>query len=121
MTPINRMLPRSFFTSLADGAAVEQGQTLNVRGIAFGGDTGVAKVLLSLDQGQRWQEARLGASHGKYGLRQWEFPLRVLTAGRQKLMVRAVNTAGVTQPDQPNWNPGGFMRNVIESIGVQVS
>jgi len=121
MVPINRMLPRSFFTSLADGAALKQGQTLNVRGIAFGGDTGVAKVLLSLDQGQRWQEARLGANHGKYGFRQWEFPLRVPTAGRQKLMVRSVNTAGVTQPDQPNWNPGGFMRNVIESIDVQVS
>jgi DMSO/TMAO reductase YedYZ molybdopterin-dependent catalytic subunit len=121
MVPINRMLPRSFFTNLADGAAVKQGQTLNVRGIAFGGDTGVAKVLLSVDQGQRWQEARLGADHGKYGFRQWEFPVSVPAAGRQKLMVRAVNTAGVTQPDQPNWNPGGFMRNVIESIDVQVS
>jgi DMSO/TMAO reductase YedYZ molybdopterin-dependent catalytic subunit len=121
MVPINRMVPRSFFTSLADGAAVRRGQTLNVRGIAFGGDTGVAKVLLSADQGRRWQDARLGANHGKYGFRQWEFPLRLATAGRQKLMVRAVNTAGVTQPDHPYWNGGGFMRNVIESIVVQVS
>jgi DMSO/TMAO reductase YedYZ molybdopterin-dependent catalytic subunit len=121
MVPINRMLPRSFFTSLADGAVVKRGQTLNVRGIAFGGDTGVAKVLLSADQGQHWQEARLGANHGNYSFRQWESPLRFATAGRQRLMVRAVNTAGVTQPDRPNWNGGGFMRNVIESIEVQVS
>jgi DMSO/TMAO reductase YedYZ molybdopterin-dependent catalytic subunit len=121
MVPINRMLPRSFFTSLADGAVVKRGQTLHVRGIAFGGDTGVAKVLLSADQGQRWQEARLGANHGNYSFRQWESPLRFATAGRQRLMVRAVNTAGVTQPDNPNWNGGGFMRNVIESINVQVS
>jgi DMSO/TMAO reductase YedYZ molybdopterin-dependent catalytic subunit len=121
MIPINRMLPRSFFTSLADGAVVKRGQTLNVRGIAFGGDTGVAKVLLSADQGQRWQEARLGANHGHYSFRQWESPLRFATAGRQRLMVRAVNTAGVMQPDKPNWNGGGFMRNVIESIDVQVS
>jgi DMSO/TMAO reductase YedYZ molybdopterin-dependent catalytic subunit len=119
--PINRMVPRSFFTSLADGAAVKRGQPLNVRGIAFGGDTGVAKVLLSVDQGRRWQDARLGANHGKYGFRRWEFPLRFATAGQQRLMVRAVNTAGVTQPDHPNWNGSGFMRNVIESIDVQVS
>jgi DMSO/TMAO reductase YedYZ molybdopterin-dependent catalytic subunit len=119
--PINRMVPRSFFTSLADSAAVKRGQTLNVRGIAFGGDTGVAKVLVSVDQGHRWQDARLGANHGKYGFRRWEFPLHFATAGQQKLMVRAVNTAGVTQPDNPNWNGGGFMRNVIESINVQVS
>src|SRR6266481_4913904 len=39
MVPINRMVPRSFFTSLTDGAAVGRGQTINVRGIAFGGDT----------------------------------------------------------------------------------
>ena len=121
MIPINRMLPRSFFTSLADGAVVKGGHTLNVRGIAFGGDAGVAQVLLSVDQGQRWQEARLGANHGKYSFRQWEFPLRLGTAGRQRVMVRAVNTAGVTQSDQPIWNAGGFMRNVIESMNVQVA
>jgi DMSO/TMAO reductase YedYZ molybdopterin-dependent catalytic subunit len=121
MVPINRMVPRSFFTSLADGAAVKRGQTLNVRGIALGGDTGVAKVLVSADEGRGWQEARLGANHGKYSFRQWEFPLRFATAGRQRLMVRAVNAAGVTQSDHPNWNGAGFMRNVIESIAVQVS
>jgi DMSO/TMAO reductase YedYZ molybdopterin-dependent catalytic subunit len=121
MVPINRMVPRSFFTSLTDGAAVGRGETLNVRGIAFGGDTGVAKVLLSADQGRRWQEARLGANYGKYSFRRWEFPLRFGTAGRQRLMVKTVNAAGVTQPDRPNWNGGGFMRNVIESIAVEVS
>jgi DMSO/TMAO reductase YedYZ molybdopterin-dependent catalytic subunit len=121
MVPINRMVPRSFFTSLTDGAAVGRGQTLNVRGIAFGGDTGVAKVLVSADQGRRWQEARLGANHGKYSFRQWDLPLRFAAAGRQRLMVKTVNAAGVTQPDRPNWNGGGFMRNVIESIAVEVS
>jgi len=121
MVPINRMVPRSFFTSLTDGAAVGRGQTINVRGIAFGGDTGVAKVLVSADQGHRWQEARLGTNHGKYSFRQWEFPLRFATAGRRRLMVRTVNAAEVTQPDHPNWNGGGFMRNEIESIAVEVS
>jgi hypothetical protein len=121
MVPINRMVPRSFFTRPTDGAAVGRGETLNVRGIAFGGDTGIVKVLVSADQGRRWQEARLGANHGKYSFRRWEIPLRFATAGRQRLMVRTVNAAGVTQPDRPNWNGGGFMRNVIESIAVEVS
>jgi len=121
LVPINRMVPRSFFTSLTDGAVVRRGQSLRVRGIAFGGDTGVAKVLVSSDGGRRWQETRLGADHGKYSFRQWELPLRFATAGVQKLMVKAVNTAGVAQPDPPNWNGGGYMRNVIESISIQVS
>jgi len=121
MVPINRMVPRSFFTSLTNGAAVGRGQPLNVRGIAFGGDTGVAKVMMSVDEGRRWQEARIGTNHGKYSFRQWELPVRFDTAGPQRLMVKAVNVAGVAQPDHPNWNGGGFMRNVIESIAVEVS
>jgi hypothetical protein len=36
-------------------------------------------------------------------------------------MVKAINTAGLAQPDRPNWNGAGFMRNVIESLAVQVS
>ena len=57
MVPINRMVPRSFVTNFKDGAAVQRGQPLNVRGIAFGGDTGLAKVVVSVDAGHRWQEA----------------------------------------------------------------
>jgi len=120
MVPINRMAPRSFFTNLTAGATVPHGQALNVRGIAFGGDTGVAKVLVSSDSGRSWQPARLGADHGKYSFRQWELAVRFAAAGPQRLMVKTVNTAGVEQPDQPNWNPAGFMRNMIESADVQV-
>ena len=121
MIPINRMVPRSFVTSLQDGAAVKRGQQLTLRGIAFGGDAAVAQVMVSLDQGRRWQTARLGEDHGKYSFRQWELPVRFGTAGPQTVMVKATNSSGLAQPSQPIWNPGGFMRNVIESISVQVS
>jgi DMSO/TMAO reductase YedYZ molybdopterin-dependent catalytic subunit len=121
MVPINRMVPRSFFTRPTEGTAVKRGQAVSVRGIAFGGDTGVAKVLVSTDTGRHWQEARLGTNHGKYSFRQWDLPLRFASAGPQTLMVKAVNTAGAEQPEQPNWNGGGFMRNVIESISLRVS
>jgi len=121
MVPITRMVPRSFFTNLTDGIAVGRGQTLNVRGIAFGGDTGVARVLISADHGHRWQEAQLGPNHGKFSFRQFELSLRFANPGEQTLVVRVVNAEGVAQPDHPNWNSGGFMRNVIESIAVHVS
>jgi hypothetical protein len=117
MVPINRMAPRSFITSPAHGATVGRGQPLKVRGIAFGGDTGITKVLVSIDDGRSWQEARLDTDHGKYSFRQWHLPLRFSSPGAQRLMVKAVNA----QPDRPNWNPGGYMRNVIESLTVQVS
>jgi DMSO/TMAO reductase YedYZ molybdopterin-dependent catalytic subunit len=119
MVPITRMSPRSFFTNLQDGAVLRVEQTTIVRGIAFGGDTGLAKVLFSSDAGNHWQEARLGSDHGKYGFRQWEMPLRLSSRGPHSLMIRAVNTAGAAQPDRANWNGAGFLRSVIESVSVQ--
>jgi DMSO/TMAO reductase YedYZ molybdopterin-dependent catalytic subunit len=119
MIPINRMLPRSFFTNVKDGAVLKVGQSTPVRGIAFGGDTALTQVLFSPDAGTQWQEARLGPDHGKYSFRQWEVPLRLASRGAHKLMVKAINTTGSAQPDHANWNAAGFMRNVIESVSVQ--
>ena len=119
MIPINRMPPRSFFTNVQDGARFKVGEKKIVRGIAFGGDTGLAKVLFSADGGSHWQEARLGPDHGRYSFRQWNVDFRLSSAVPQNLMVRAFNTAGASQPDRANWNGSGFMRNVVESISVQ--
>jgi hypothetical protein len=121
MVPINRMLPRSFFTNVHDGASLTLGTTTIVRGIAFGGDAALAKVLFSADSGRHWQEARLGADHGKYGFRRWEVPLRLSSAGPHQWMIKAVNSAGAAQPDHANWNGAGFMRNVIESVSVRAA
>jgi DMSO/TMAO reductase YedYZ molybdopterin-dependent catalytic subunit len=121
MVPINRMLPRSFFTNVQDGAVLKVGHATTVRGIAFGGDTGVAKVLFTSDAGGHWQEARLGPDQGKYGFRQWKVPLHLSAPGPHKLMIKAVNTAGDAQPDNANWNGAGFMRNVVESVSVQAA
>jgi hypothetical protein len=113
------MVPRSFFTNVKSEAQFKVGQTTTVRGIAFGGDTGLAKVLFSADAGGHWQEARLGTDHGKYSFRQWSVDLRPASMGPQILMVKAFNTAGGSQPDRKNWNGSGFMRNVVESVAVQ--
>jgi hypothetical protein len=33
-------------------------------------------------------------------------------------MARCTNSDGLQQPMTPNWNPGGFMRNVVETTSV---
>jgi len=119
--PINRMVPRSFITNLAAGAVVHAAAPTPVRGIAFGGDAGVAKVDLSTDGGKTWQPARLGADAGKYSFRQWETTVTLAGRGSRALMARCTNSAGVAQPDTANWNPGGFMRNVVETTPITVS
>jgi DMSO/TMAO reductase YedYZ molybdopterin-dependent catalytic subunit len=121
LIPINRMVPRSFFTNVRSGIAIRPGQALPVRGIAFGGSTGLRKVLFSVDQGRTWAETKLGEDYGKYSFRQWHTTVKFSEPGSRTLMVRAVDSAGQMQPTEANWNGAGFMRNVIEAVDVHVA
>jgi len=116
--PINRMLPRSFFTNVNADASFPTGARVPVRGIAFGGDSGVAKVEFSSDGGKSWQPTTLGEDFGKYSFRQWQTNVTLAQKGYHALMVRCRNLGGSVQPPSSNWNNGGFMRNVIETVHV---
>jgi DMSO/TMAO reductase YedYZ molybdopterin-dependent catalytic subunit len=119
--PINMMLPRSFFTNIRAGATVQAKAALPVRGIAFGGINALQKVQFSSDGGHTWSDAKLGQDYGKYGFRQWQTMVRFAQLGKHVLMVRAVDSTGQVQPSTPNWNGGGFMRNAIESVDINVA
>jgi hypothetical protein len=114
--PINRMVPRSFFTNVTNATKLQPGAPIPLRGIAFGGDCGVAAVDISSDNGTHWHPATLGPDEGKYGFRRWTAQLAAPPASGITLLVRCTNTNAIAQPMQPNWNGGGFMRNVIESV-----
>jgi hypothetical protein len=121
MVPINRMVPRSFITNIKAGDTLRTGAPTLARGIAFGGDAGVARVDFSSNGGQSWQQAELGKDEGKYSFRQWQIRFNPPDRGDRVLMVRCTSSSGETQPETPNWNPSGFMRNVIEQTAVVVA
>ena len=116
--PINRMVPRSFITNIKPGDTLRAGASTLARGIAFGGDGGVSRVDFSSDGGKSWQETQLGTDEGKYSFRQWQIRFSPPATGEHALMVRCTSSSGEVQPDAPNWNPAGFMRNVIEQTTV---
>jgi DMSO/TMAO reductase YedYZ molybdopterin-dependent catalytic subunit len=118
MIPINKMVPRSFVTNIPSGQKVKAAAPTPLRGIAFGGDCGVASVDYSIDRGQSWHPTQLGKDEGKYSFRKWGAQLTLPAPGEYGVLIRCTNTNGVTQPATPNWNPAGFMRNVVESVNV---
>lgn len=118
LVPITRNVPRSFVTNLKSGDTVPAGAPRLVRGIAFGGDSGVRAVDLSLDGGGSWRATTLGPDEGTYGFRQWQTTATLPERGSHRLLVRCTSAKGEAQPMRPVWNPGGYMANQVEAIDV---
>ena len=118
--PINRMVPRSFFLNVTSATKVKPGARVLLRGIAMGGDCGVSAVETSVDAGVTWQAATLGKDERTYGFRQWTADATAPASGALTPLVRCTNTRQIVQPMEANWNGGGFLRNVIERVTLQV-
>lgn len=116
--PIGRFNVRSFLTSHVDGDRVGAGRTTELRGIAFSGGDPIKRVLVSADNGQNWQEAKLGEDLGRYSFREWKLGM-TLAKGQHSLRVRAETTSGEVQPMEPRWQPAGYMRNVVETTSLE--
>lgn len=118
--PIGRLNVRSFVTSHADGAKVAAGRPIELRGIAFGGGSNIARVAVSNDGGKVWQDARLGQDAGRYSFREWCLGV-TLMKGAHTLKVRAFTIDGEAQPLEPRWQPAGYMHNVVETLGLDAA
>lgn len=114
--PIGRYAVRALITSHAPGDRVAPGPS-EVRGLAFDGGSGIARVLVSADGGQSWMPAQLGEDLGRHACRRWSLSV-LFKAGETVLMARAVSNAGEEQPFALRWNPSGYMRNVVEPVTV---
>jgi hypothetical protein len=78
LVPATGNVPRSFITNVHDGDKLKVGAKTLARGVAFGGDCGVAGVDASIDEGKSW------ATHPA-----WSGPRQVQSSG----MADAVNAA----------------------------
>jgi DMSO/TMAO reductase YedYZ molybdopterin-dependent catalytic subunit len=118
--PIARMPVRSFLISPFGGTKIPAGFSVTLRGIAFSGYGRVTKVETSDDSGKNWSAARLGEDYGPYSFRTWEAAWTPRTPGRYTVAVRATDEKGNVQPDEPVWNPGGYLWNRIEKEEIVV-
>jgi len=118
--PIAALAVRSFITSVQSGESLPAGRSMELKGIAFDGGSGIRSVDVSTDGGQTWQAAALGEDLGRFSFREWRLPVSFASKGAAVLMVRATSMQGETQPLAAVWNPAGYRRNVVESTPVIV-
>jgi hypothetical protein len=118
--PINKLTVRSFITNVTSGQTLHAGPQ-TIRGIAFDSGKGIKTVEFSSDDGATWRTATLGRDYGNFSFRPWEIGFTAKAGASYVLACRATTNNDVTQTTVPVWNPGGYLRNVIETYKVRVS
>ncbi len=116
MKPMSWMNTKSVITSPAHGAVVRPGK-VEVVGVAFSGPAAIARVEV-LSAGEAI-EAALEGQPTRYGWRVFRAAVPV-EAGRVAIGARATDGAGGTQPDEPVWNPSGYLHNAVHRVELEV-
>lgn len=119
MKPVTALQPKSVIVSPVERQAVPLG-TLTVRGAAWSGESPLRTVDISTDAGRSWRPARLGSERARYGWRLWQAEWTPQAAGSYVLMARATDEAGQAQPSIEEWNPSGYLWNVVPQVRVEV-
>jgi len=122
MQPVTSLKIKSVITDPLDGGQAAVGKPLAIRGTAWSGDTGpVTAVEVSVDGGRTWKPASLHPDQRtQFGWRQWEFRWTPPEEAYYTVLSRARDAAGNTQPFDQEWNPSGYLWNVVPRVGVDV-
>jgi sulfane dehydrogenase subunit SoxC len=122
---LTRMLPRSLLVPPGIPDFPERRRFLSagsclLEGRAWSGWGPIARVEVSLDGGRSWQDATLDEPVGEFGWVRWSYPWEDARPGEYTLCSRASDAAGNVQPDEPDWNFGGYVNNALQQVPVTV-
>lgn len=119
MLPVSGLVVKSFLNAPLEGTKHKAGP-VRVSGFAWAGEAFITKVEVSLDNGTTWQLARLGKEREKYAWQSFEHSYNISKPGSYLLMARATDDQGNMQPVAPQWNPSGYLWNVIDKVRINV-
>ena len=120
-TPITEMVVNSLVTAPDPAPRLRVGDHVEVRGVAWDGGSGIARVDVSIDDGASWRSAALGTDNGRFSWRRWSHRVEATAAGSHTMLVRATSKAGASQPSALVHNPAGYHNNVIQRLVIEVA
>jgi DMSO/TMAO reductase YedYZ molybdopterin-dependent catalytic subunit len=119
MAPLTGLVVKSLITAPLNATTHRVG-ALRVAGFAWAGEIDISRVDVSIDNGATWREARLGAERERYAWRAFTHEFSINAPGSYLVMARATDLRGNTQPVAPQWNPSGYLWNVIDQVRINV-
>ena len=117
--PVREMPVKSIITAPSVGASVKAGD-VTVAGYAWSGIGGITNVEVSTDNGFNWADATVTEEGGPLAWVRFEYAWKA-TAGGHKLLSRAIDTRGISQPFVQAWNVKGYQYSAIQAVPVEVT
>jgi DMSO/TMAO reductase YedYZ molybdopterin-dependent catalytic subunit len=93
---------------------------IEIKGVAFGGDRGISRVELSVDDGQTWSDAEIYYSGGNLAWSLWKAHWQPGNAGDYSLVVRATDGDGEAQKWEEDRGPFSGVSG-LHKINVRVT
>lgn len=118
--PVTEIVVNSLITNLVDGQTLPSAQPIEIKGVAWDCGDGIARVEVSTDGGNSWQQALLKQDYGRFSWRQWHFAFTPKHPGTYPVMAKAVSRSGASQPLEPIPNPSGYQHNAVQKISIQL-
>ncbi|MFL5329728.1 MAG: sulfite oxidase [Gemmataceae bacterium] len=121
LRPIQAMQVKSLIVRPEPGETIPLGSEYRIEGHAWAGEHAVANVQVSLDDGASWHLANLSEPSEAFAWARWEFAWRPTTRGPVRLMPRATDSAGRTQPMERDVDRRTYMVNHVVATEINVS
>ena len=121
LVPLSEMQIKAEIARPSEGEVVAANSHVRVHGAAWTSDGEIAKVEISTDGGASWNEVKLIGESKLNAWRLWKFDWKTPSKpGKQKLIARATDAKGQTQPVERDPDRGTYMINHLLPITVEV-
>jgi DMSO/TMAO reductase YedYZ molybdopterin-dependent catalytic subunit len=110
---------KSVIAGPLDGSNLRAGR-VSVQGAAWAGEADITKVEVSSNGGATWNPATLGRDQAHYAWRLWRYVWKA-KPGDYSILSRATDTQSRVQPNEPVWNPSGYLYNAVDQVKIHVS
>jgi DMSO/TMAO reductase YedYZ molybdopterin-dependent catalytic subunit len=119
--PLSEMQVKAEIARPAEGETVRANSNVRVYGAAWTSNAEISKVEISTDGGLIWSEAKLLGESKVNAWRLWEFNWKTpADPGPTKLIARATDSIGRTQPVERDPDRGPHMINHLLPVTVEV-
>jgi len=118
--PLREIAARALITWPGDGERLAS-RPFAVRGYAWSGRGGLARVEVSTDGGRSWRDASLGDALSRYAWREWHAAIAPQTTGPLALLARAITSDGAAQPLAQVRNELGYENNCARPVRIEIA